>query len=132
MAEIRAKLRFLRKAPRKVRLVLNLIRGENVKQAKKELQFLNKSAREPVRKLLLSAVANAKHNFGVKEDDMFIKEIRVDEGPILKRRLPRAMGRSTMIRKKTSHITIVLSEQPNAKLKNPNPRMVRLGRKKST
>jgi len=107
----RAKLRYLRQSPRKVRLVADLIRGLDVKVAQNQLRFLNKKATLPVLKLLESAIANAENNFQLQKDNLYIQEIRVDQGPTLGRWMPKAFGRATPIRKKTSHITIILSEK---------------------
>lgn len=110
-----AKLRYLRKSPRKVRLVIDLIRGLGVQEAIKQLQFSGKEAAEPVLKLLKSAMANAVHNEHLKEETLVVKEVFADGGPILHRWMPRAMGRATPIRKRTSHITIVLEGEVDEK-----------------
>jgi len=110
---ITAKLRHLRISPRKVRLVVDLIRGMDATEAEKQLKFLPQRAARPVLKLLNSAVANALNNFKAIKENLFITKIAVDPGPTLKRWLPRAMGRATPIMKRTSHITIVLeSKEP--------------------
>lgn len=109
--KVKAYLKNLRIAPRKVRLTVDCIRGERVAEALRELQFLPKRSAEPVRKLLQSAVANAEHNFHLKKDDLVISEARVDQGPVMKRMMPRAMGRGAMINKRTSHITIVVEDK---------------------
>lgn len=108
--EVKAKLRYLRIAPRKVRLVADLIRGKEVEEAERILNFTIKKAAKPILKLLKSAIANAKHNFGLKKANLFIKKITVDEGPKQKKVFPRARGRADIIQKKTSHVTIVLDE----------------------
>lgn len=108
--EIKAKAKFIRMSPRKIRLVVNLIRGLTVAEALDQLRFINKRAVKPVEKLLKSAVANARHNFELNQDNLYIKEIKADQGPVLHRWLPRAHGRATPIRKKGSHISIVISE----------------------
>jgi len=110
--EIAARLNYLRISPRKVRLVANLIRGMDVEEARTQLKFLTKRAARPLLKLLESAIANALHNFNISEDKLYIYKITVDEGPSLKRYIPRAMGRADLILKRTSHITIVLREKP--------------------
>jgi large subunit ribosomal protein L22 len=107
---VKAKLRYLRISPRKVRLVADLVRGFNVEEAEAQLKSLNKKAALPMLKLLQSAIANAEHNFKFKKDNLYISELRVDEGPTLKRYLPRAFGRATLLRKKMSHIIIGLDE----------------------
>jgi len=105
---VTAKLRFLRTGPRKVRLVADLIRGRKVQRAIDALTLLNKHAARPVLKLLMSALANAKHNFKIEPEQLRIKAITVDGGPVLKRWMPRAHGRATPIRERTSHINLVL------------------------
>ncbi len=106
-----AKLRHLRIAPRKVRLVADLIRGKNVEEALSILQFTNKRSSLPLAKLLQSAVANADQKEGVDVDRLFVKTITVDGGPTIKRFRPRAMGRATPILKRTSHVSIALDQQ---------------------
>lgn len=95
-------------APRKVRLVIDAVRGKSVAQARVQLQFMNKAAAEPVLKLINSAVANATNNFGLSEEGLRVKSVVADGGPILYRYRPAAMGRATPIRKRTTHITLVL------------------------
>lgn len=104
---MRAYIKNYRQSPRKVRLVANLIRGRSVPEALIELDFLAKRASLPLKKLLLSAVANAK-NQGVDKEDLVIKELRVDKGVTLKRMRPAAMGVAHRINKRTSHIALVL------------------------
>ncbi|MCD6500528.1 50S ribosomal protein L22 [bacterium] len=106
--EVKAKLNYLRIAPRKMRLLADLIRGKRVVQARTILDFTLKRGCRPLKKLLESAIANAKNNFQLEEKDLWISEIRVDEGPKLKRWRARARGRAAEIQKKTSHITLVL------------------------
>lgn len=108
--EVTAKLNNLRKAPRKVRLVANLVKGMTVVQAENELKFSVKDSAQPVLKLLRSAIANANHNFHLDKNNLYIAKAVVDNGPNLKRWRPRAFGRAAGILKRTSHITIVLSE----------------------
>lgn len=115
MPAVKAQLKHLRIAPRKVRLVADAIRRKDVTDAIQILSFLPKRASLPMKKLLQSAEANAKHNFHMEDAHLYVSEIRVDEGPVLKRYSPRAMGRATLIRKKTSHITLVLEERRTAK-----------------
>ena len=99
-------------APRKVRMVVDTVRGKSVSQALSILGFARKKAALPVQKLLKSAVANAAENDGIHDvDTLMIDRIMVDEGPTLKRYMPRARGRATPIRKRTSHIRIVLRER---------------------
>jgi large subunit ribosomal protein L22 len=108
--EIKAKLKHLRIAPRKVRLISDLIRKKPVEQAQVILNFTTNRAALPLLKLLKQAVANAKNNFQLEETNLYIQKINVDEGPKLKRWRPRARGMAYPIQKKTSHITIILDE----------------------
>ncbi len=94
--------------PRKVRLVTDLVKGRSVKKAQDILSLTNKRAARPILKLLNSAIANAKNNFKLEEDSLKIKNITVDGGPMLKRWMPKAHGRATPIRERTSHVTIFL------------------------
>jgi len=110
MASVIAKLRYLRIAPRKVRLVADLIRGKTVEEAQTILSFATKKAAQPLLKLLNSAIANAKHNFQLDPTNLYISKILVDEGPKYKRWMPRARGAVSEIQKKTSHVTLVLDE----------------------
>jgi large subunit ribosomal protein L22 len=105
-----AKLRYLRIAPRKVRLVTDLIRGKTVEETQAILRFTQKKAARPLSKLLKQALANAKDNFQIDEKNLYISKLLVDEGPKLKRFMPRARGKADEIHKKTSHITLVLGE----------------------
>ncbi len=110
--DIRAKLSYLRMSPRKVRLVADLIRGKSVEEAQNLLRFSPKAAARPMLKLLNSAVANAKEAEGyIDEANLYVDKVLVDGGPILYRFRARAMGRAARIRKRTSHITIVLKEK---------------------
>lgn len=108
--QVSAKLRHLHIAPRKVRLIADLVRGKSVKDARAILDFTTKKAADPVLKLLNSASANAKNNFQLDPANLYILKITVDEGPKLKRFMPRARGSANEIQKKTSHINIVLEE----------------------
>jgi len=107
---MKAFLKNYRQSPRKVRLVANLVKGKRVSDAEVALQHLAKRAGAPLRKLLLSALANAK-NQGKGKENLFIKEIRVDKGVVFKRMMPRAMGRASRINKRTSRVEIVLAEK---------------------
>lgn len=111
MTEIKARLNYLRISPRKVRLVADLIRGRDVREARSILNFTLKRAARPILKLLNSAIASAKNNFHKEENNLYIKTIKVDEGPALKRWMPRARGRADLIKKRTSHVTLILSEK---------------------
>lgn len=95
---------------RKARLVLDVVRNLPVDKALEQLQFLNKLAAEPIKKLIESAIANAEHNFSIERNNLLIKEIKADEGVTLKRWMPRAHGRATSIRKRACHITVTLAE----------------------
>jgi len=106
--EVIAKLRFLRMGPRKVRLITDMVKGRKALRARDILALTNKRASTPVLKLLNSAIANAKNNFKLNEETLFIKNITVDGGPMLKRWMPKAHGRATPIRQRTSHITMIL------------------------
>jgi large subunit ribosomal protein L22 len=109
--EVKAKLKFGRVAPRKARLVADLVRGKGAEEALNILTFTRKAAARTVIKLLKSAIANATQKKTVDIDRLIIKKITVDQGPTMKRFQPRALGRATMIRKRTSHILIVLDEK---------------------
>ena len=110
--EARATAKFVRMSPRKVRQIVDLIRGKDVEESLNSLHFMKRAARVPVEKTLRSAVANVFNNdpeaAHLEPSDLYVKEAFVDEGPTMKRFRPRAMGRATMIRKRTSHITIVV------------------------
>lgn len=108
--EVRAHLRYLHIAPRKVRLVVDLIRGLSVDQATDQLSVLSKRSARPILKLLNSAVANAEHNFKLERQNLRVKSIVANEGPRLKRFRPRAFGRAAGILKRMSHVTIVLED----------------------
>lgn len=110
--EVKAILRHLRMAPRKVRLIVDAVRGLGVAEAETRLKFIQREAARPVLKLLQSAVANAEHNFKLDREKLFIRTIVADAGTTLKRSRPRAMGRAAPIRKRTTHISIVLSDEP--------------------
>ncbi len=107
---MKAFLKNYRQAPRKVRLVASLVKGKSVASAIVELDFLAKRAGLPIKKLLLSAVSNAKQ-MGMEVDNLFIKELRVDKGITMKRMMPRAMGVGHRINKRTSHLNILLAEK---------------------
>ncbi|MEK7564227.1 MAG: 50S ribosomal protein L22 [Patescibacteria group bacterium] len=114
---MKAFLKNYRQSPRKVRLVAGLVKRKSVNEAIAELDFLAKRAGFPIRKLLLSAVANAR-NSGKEVENLFIKELQVDKGVTLKRMMPAAMGTGHRINKRTSHITLTLGEKfPKAEKK---------------
>ena len=108
--EITAKIRMIRISPRKVRIVGDVIKKKNVNEAMGLLMYMPQKASFILKKLLDSALANAKQKKYVDIDNLYIKNVMVDGGPMLKRFLPRAMGRATKIRKRMSHITLVLDE----------------------
>jgi len=109
--EVRAKLRFVRIGPRKARLIADLIRGKGSEEAMNTLTFTKKAAAKILIKLLKSAIANATQKKTMDIDRLYIKKITVDQGPTMKRFQPRALGRATTIRKRSSHITLVLDEK---------------------
>ncbi len=108
--EVRAVARFVRVSPRKIRLVMDQVRGKKVEEALNLLSFSPQKGAFLLRKLINSAVANAEGNSGLDVDTLQIKRVFADEGPTLKRFRPRAMGRATKIRKRTSHLTVILDE----------------------
>jgi len=108
--QVKAKLNYLRIAPRKVRIATHMVRGKKVEEAKLLLRFSLKKSTKALEKLLDSAIANAKNDFDLASENLKIAEITVDEGPKLKRWRPRSRGRALQIQKKTSHITIVLED----------------------
>lgn len=105
-----ARARYIRISPRKARLVADMIRGKPAEHALKTLLFTPKSAARVLKKVLDSAIANAENQGDIDVDTLYVKKIFIDQGPTWKRYRPRAMGRATLIRKRTSHITIVLDE----------------------
>ena len=109
--EARAKLSYARISPRKVKIVIDLIRNKSVGDALAILKFTPKAAAELVEKLLKSAIANAENNHNMDVEKLYVAEIFANQGPILKRVQPRAQGRAFRINKRTSHITVVLKEK---------------------
>lgn len=103
----------VRIAPRKVRLILDLVRGKEAGEAISILKLTNKRSSPVVEKLVKSAIANAEHNYDMDIENLYISEAYADEGPTLKRFRPRAQGRASKINKRTSHITIVVKEYEN-------------------
>jgi large subunit ribosomal protein L22 len=119
-----AHLRFVRVGPRKLRRVADAIRGKSVREALVQLKFAGVFAAEPIEKLLKSAVANAGNNHDMNTDELYIARITVDGGPggrFTKRLDPRAQGRAYFKRKRLSHVTVVVSEQPPAKPRKKRP-----------
>ncbi|MDX8367563.1 50S ribosomal protein L22 [Cytobacillus sp. IB215665] len=109
--QAKAVARTVRIAPRKARLVVDLIRGKQIGEALAVLRLTNKAASPIVEKVLKSAVANAEHNYEMDINNLVVEEAYVNEGPTMKRFRPRAMGRASQINKRTSHITVVVSEK---------------------
>lgn len=105
-----AKLRYIRIAPRKLRIIANMIRGKDVTTAINNLRFMNKSGSRELFKLLVSAVANAEDQGDVDIDNLVVSQVYIDQGPTLRRWRPRAQGRATRIQKKTSHVFVEVSE----------------------
>jgi len=115
--EVNAKARFVRMSPRKVRLVIDVVRGMPIDKALAQLSFMKKEAAEPVYKLIASAAANAEHNFQLDRSSLYVKAISADGGPVLHRFRPRAFGRAAAIRKRTSHIQVTLASKDGATVK---------------
>ncbi|AIQ20768.1 50S ribosomal protein L22 [Paenibacillus sp. FSL R7-0204] len=109
--EAKAHARSVRISARKAKLVVDLIRGKQVGEAIAILRHTPKSASPVVEKLLNSAIANAEHNYSMDVNSLFVSEVFVNQGPTMKRFRPRAMGRASRINKRTSHITLVVSEK---------------------
>lgn len=109
--EAKAVARYIRIAPRKMRTVIDIIRGKSVDEALAILKFTPKIGAEVIEKLLRSAVANAEHNNDMNVDDLVISEVFVDQGPTLKRIHPRSRGQAFRILKRSSHITIVVADK---------------------
>ena len=106
----RAIARYIRISNRKVKIVIDMIRGKSVKEAAAILAYTPKSASEPVLKLLNSAIANAENNLDMNRDDLYVAEVYANQGPTLQRYRARASGSASPIRKRTSHITIILDQ----------------------
>lgn len=109
--EVNATAKYIRIAPRKLRIVMNLIRGKKVSEAFAILKFTPKVGSEVVEKVLRSAVANAEHNNDMNVDNLYVSTCFVDQGPTLKRIHPRSRGQAFSILKRTSHVTVVVSER---------------------
>jgi large subunit ribosomal protein L22 len=114
---MKAYLKSYRQAPRKVRLVANLIKGKTAERALVELDMLPKRASLPIRKLLMSAIANAKENNGIEQSALLVKEVRVDQGTILKRFMPKSHGSADPIHKHTSHVMLELVAHSDSEVK---------------
>lgn len=111
MSEARAVAKYIRLSPRKVRYVIDLIRGKKVSEALAILKFTPQRSATAIAKVVKSAAANAEHNLELDKDALVVSQAYVDQGPTLKRFSPRAMGRADLMRRRTSHITIVVSEK---------------------
>jgi len=109
--EVRAVAKYIRMSPQKARLAVNLVRGRSAEEAVGILKLTDKASARAVSKVLQSALANAENTRNLDVDNLFIKRAFVDQGPTMKRMRPRAQGRANIIRKKSSHITIVLDER---------------------
>jgi large subunit ribosomal protein L22 len=106
--QARASVKFVRMSPRKARLVLDLIRGKHVEEARRILRFTPKAAAHEIAKVLNAAIANAENSFRIPADNLYVARAYADGGPTLKRYMPRAQGRATPIRKRTCHIHLVV------------------------
>lgn len=129
--DVIAKARHIRMSPRKVRLVADLVRGMDVDTAEAQLRFFRKAAARPVLKVILSAKANAEHNFKISPETLFIKAIAVDGGPVLHRWRARAFGRAAAIRKRSAHITVTLAERSSGDIKGVKAAVVAPGQTKT-
>lgn len=118
---MKAILKNYRQSPRKVRLIADLVRGKSVDHALNTLSFVGKKAADPVKKLIASALANAAQTTSLKKDNLIIKSIQVDKGFVFKRFQARARGRAAPIRKRTSHIKVVLGEKEDKQVISKQP-----------
>ena len=109
--EAKAVAKYIRIAPRKVRVVMNLIRGKSIAEAFAILKFTPKAGADVIEKVLKSAVANAENNFDMNVDKLYVSSAYIDQGPTLKRIHPRSRGQAFSIFKRTSHVTVVVSEK---------------------
>ena len=115
--EVKAFARYIHVSPRKLRLVADLVRTNSVDTALEQLRFSSKNAALPLTKVINSAVANAVHNFNLNRDNLYIKSLTIDGGPVYKTYAPRAQGRAFVERKRTSHINLILGSRDRAKSK---------------
>lgn len=113
--EVRAVAKYIRTSPRKLRLVADLIRGKAVNEARVILQFTPKRAAITLQKVLESAIANAENNEDLEAENLTVHKVFVDEGPTMKRWTPRARGRASAIKKRTSHVTVVVKPREEAR-----------------
>lgn len=109
--EARAQARYVRISPKKAQKVVQLIRGKPVQEALAILRFTPQKASRIVMKVLKSAVANAEHNYNLDPEELYVIRAYVDQGPTLKRYMPRAFGRASLLRHRTSHVTVVVGEK---------------------
>lgn len=109
--EVKASTRQIRISPRKVRIVIDLVRGKSVDEALTLLKFIPKRASEPIAKVIKSAAANAEHNFNLNKDNLVVAQAFVDQGPTMKRFHPRQRGQAFPILKRSSHITVTVKEK---------------------
>lgn len=116
--EIKAFARYIHVSPRKLRLVADMIRRTQVDSALEQLRFSSKNAALPISKAINSAVANAVHNFNLNKENLFVKAITIDQGPVYKTYAPRAQGRAFVERKRTSHINVILESREHKKQKS--------------
>lgn len=123
---ITAKLNNYRQSPRKVRLIANLVKGKKVDEALDILNFAGKRASLPLKSLVESAISNAKNNFSLDKEFLFVKEFRVDAGPILYRKMPRARGTAYPIRKRTSHVILELESKDTDPSKSKKVRLSKI------
>lgn len=120
--EVKGSAKYLKITPKKMRLVVDVIRKMSVERAEAQLHFISRKASVLILKALRSVVASAEHNFNLKKDNLFIKKIIVNEGPALERWTPKAFGRATPIKKRTSHLEIILAEyKPTVVTKKHEP-----------
>ena len=112
--QVRAVAKYIRTSPRKLRLVADLIRGKSAQDAWNILEFTPKRAAGPMKKCLESAIANAQNNNDLAAESLVVHRVMVDEGPTLKRFMPRARGRASAIKKRTSHITVIVAPEGEA------------------
>ena len=116
---MKATAKYVRIAPRKARLVADEVRGKSYAEAVSLLRFTNKRAAKIIGDIVQSAAANAEHNDDADPDELFVRDVRVDDGPTIKRYRARAMGRATMIRKRTSHISVELGDPASVVVGTP-------------
>lgn len=130
MAIIKAELNRYRQAPRKVRLLADLVKGKSIEKAVAEITFSGKRAADPLKKLINSAVANATHNYKISPESLYVKNITVDGGQVMKRGMPRAFGRSFLIKKRTSKISVELGVREEKAVKKEAPAKKNVVKKK--